>query len=286
MKKLSRETGEKLINLLENIAIELEDGTNPTDLLYKYAKNNNLSEHYIRLLARAINVGRTNSRLFDDNSDFFSKTSSFLLADAETVINRLRNESKLSPSKKTASCVVSPDYYLPPQQIIPEVYSKLNKIPNLEKVAKIVDSTALLNNDSGLSFSELLSSIKKYEAIRSQIAELRDKLLLKASEFVNYSKTIDPNKTLTTLYNFKILAGSRPAAFLFSLLKDDNAAHTALKKANYSSGNVDFRLFSLGNELIKLAKIWLNISKKEELLKGKILRDIIEYDSGTPQKKN
>lgn len=96
MNRMSKSTGNKLTNAVENVIATVSTGSSPTEALYKVAKSNNHNREEIKRIAEAYNQSRTAFTLQEKTS----RLDAFPLANPDSVITRLFPDSVASLSEK------------------------------------------------------------------------------------------------------------------------------------------------------------------------------------------
>lgn len=108
MKKITPQTEQKLMRVLEKVAEYTADGTHPNAAIIK-AGANILRPGEVELVVHAYNVGKTNCQREAEGS-ILEKTAAFDLADAATVTAQLFPAAVKTAAQREISTVVSSDY--------------------------------------------------------------------------------------------------------------------------------------------------------------------------------
>jgi len=108
MKKITPQTEQKLMRVLEKVAEYTADGTHPNAAIIK-AGANILRPGEVELVVHAYNVGKTNCQREAEGS-ILEKTAAFDLADAATVSAQLFPAAVKTAAQREISTVVSSDY--------------------------------------------------------------------------------------------------------------------------------------------------------------------------------
>jgi hypothetical protein len=112
MEKLSKEDEKRVMSALERTIQLTNGGAAPDDALSKVAEEEQFSPQIIQRMAEAYNVSKTLSHMKKASGP--DKASSFPLADAASVVERLYPKKPVSPAEKAAAFGV-PDAYSGPE---------------------------------------------------------------------------------------------------------------------------------------------------------------------------
>lgn len=117
MPKLTQETEDKLLRVIDKTAALVDEGMTPDDAVIKAAMAQGLRPGDIEPVVHAYNTGRT-LRQRADGEDIFSKVADFQLANLDNILTRLYPEAVEKAASVATDTVVSPEYGISPQSML------------------------------------------------------------------------------------------------------------------------------------------------------------------------
>lgn len=131
MRKLSPETEEKLLSVIEKTAELVETGESPNDAIVKAAADAGLRPSEVSLVVNAYNVGQT-TRQRNEAADLHTKLAAFELADTEVILERLYPTNVKTAAALAAETAIAAEYQHGPENM-------LSRRERLEKQARVID---------------------------------------------------------------------------------------------------------------------------------------------------
>lgn len=113
IKKLSADQEQEITVSLTDVADLVKSGSSPDDAIVKVATEKKLPAGYVRLMANAYNTGQSLGTI-RNGSDLTEKASSFPLANAVDILDRLFPNDVKTAAEVAMDEAVSSDYDLPP----------------------------------------------------------------------------------------------------------------------------------------------------------------------------
>jgi len=107
--KLSKASEARILDALEAVHDLMDKGQEPTDALYKVASERRMPAGYIKIMANAINTGRTNDHR-QSSENLFDKAAEFPLANAHEVLERMYPSEVKTAAQKEREITVSTEY--------------------------------------------------------------------------------------------------------------------------------------------------------------------------------
>jgi len=117
MKKISKETEEKLLSAVEKTAALVGTGDDPNAAIIKAAGEIGATPGQIALLVHAFNTGRTTKQR-TSSDDVFEKIADFPLADAASILETLYPAEVKTAAARQRETAVSLEYSLPPDGLL------------------------------------------------------------------------------------------------------------------------------------------------------------------------
>ncbi len=117
MKKITPQTEQKLMTVIEKTAELVNGGMTPNAAIVKAAGDYSLRPGDISLVVHAYNTGRT-SRQRQDGDDPFEKAAEFALADTSEILETLYPTTVKTASARVQSTVISPEYSFSPAPML------------------------------------------------------------------------------------------------------------------------------------------------------------------------
>ena len=113
IKKLSADQEQEITVALTDVADLVKSGASPDDAIVKIAAEKQLPAGYVRLMANAYNTGQSLGAI-RNGSDLTEKASSFPLANAVNILDRLFPNDVKTAAEVAMDEAVSSDYDLQP----------------------------------------------------------------------------------------------------------------------------------------------------------------------------
>lgn len=126
MRPLAKEAETKLIGAIERAAGYVNSGMSPDDAIVKSASESDIPAGHINLMVHAYNTGRTTKQR-EQGDDTLEKAADFPLADAQVVLDALFPRNVKTAAALVAESIVSPQYALPPHDLIARRNSAMTK---------------------------------------------------------------------------------------------------------------------------------------------------------------
>lgn len=171
VKRISKETEDRLVACLEKVASLVDGGGDPTAALVEVARDADLAPGLVRLMAQAYNNGRTNAQR-KAGDDPFDKSASFRLADAEAAVRELYPPHVKTAAELHRESAVGREYDAPPRPA-------RRPAVGLEKAAFSVtplDPYPRESTHAKRAFSLLREAGRELEERRRLLTHARDKL--------------------------------------------------------------------------------------------------------------
>ena len=186
MEKMSKEQEAQILDSLRGAVADINAGVHPTEALYKIAQQKRFSPEIVKRAAEALNISRTLAHM--KSASGTDRASSFPLADAMIVINRMYPVEIEKPAEKAAAAHVPHDYSIPETENF-NVMPDHSHIPLDYKLAK----PAAYAPDPNAAYKKAAGHrqrlLKAAEAARSEYRVRVMELIKIASELSAYFKT-------------------------------------------------------------------------------------------------
>lgn len=111
--RMTRQSEERLLNVLESVAGAVTDDGDPNEAIAKAASEKGVPSGHIHLLVNAYNTGRTTRQRLD-HDNVWDKAASFPLADTGDILQRMYPDEIKSASALSRETAVSEDYLVSP----------------------------------------------------------------------------------------------------------------------------------------------------------------------------
>lgn len=207
MKKITPQTEQKLMRVLEKVAEYTADGDHPNAAIIK-AGANVLRPGEVELVVHAYNVGKTNCQREADGS-ILEKTAAFDLADADVVSAQLFPATVKTAAQREISTVVSSDYAQSARATARQI--KAAQAPVLEwPTAPVMEKQAREKLDTkahARQTGDLQRATRDYEVKRAAHRQSVQDLAQAVDEFGNYFRSAGAPSQLSVKAAAAVLHG-------------------------------------------------------------------------------
>jgi hypothetical protein len=207
MKKITPQTEQKLMRVLEKVAEYTADGDHPNAAIIK-AGANVLRPGEVELVVHAYNVGKTNCQRESEGS-ILEKTAAFALADADTISAELFPANVKTAAQREISTVVSSDYSQSARATARQI--KAAQAPVLEwPAAPVMQKQAREKLDTkahARQTGDLQRAVRDYEVKRAAHRESVQDLAQAVDEFGNYFRSAGAPSQLSVKAAATVLHG-------------------------------------------------------------------------------
>lgn len=248
--KLSDASEKRIITALEAASGLMEDGTHPTDAIYKVAKDMRMPAGHIQLMVNAVNTGKTNEhRLSAD--DLFKKAEEFPLADAHAILSRLYPDTI-----KTAAAVRR-------ESEVSEVYKRPPRLEGLQKQAAAPPLPALPKpapypTDPNIPYEQAAVLMKKAEVARDEArldaARLHDQCVKLAGDLMTYFRRPGCLPFGEVAYNANELFGTRGQSLMTMLADRLPTSITKRAAITMHAARMDKAPYSLIRQVLEVSR--------------------------------
>lgn len=133
MKKLTKESEDRLLGAIEKTAVLVNGGMHPNDAIVKAAVADGIPPGHVNLMVQAYNTGRT-TRQRQEGSSPLEKAAEFPLADASEVLSKMYPDKVKTAAQIQYDNAISLEYAVSPTGLLQRRHRK-----EMQKVARDID---------------------------------------------------------------------------------------------------------------------------------------------------
>lgn len=233
---LSKESEDRLVSALEEVAGLVETGSSPNDAICKVAADKQIPRGHISLMTYAYNTGRTESQR-KTSDDVLDKAGGFEMADDKKILGKLYPESTKTAAEIRQRREIDPSYSRPPEFLEKRALQELRERVEQIDWTMVPAPPPVLPNLPGRLAEKAAGEIDRgrrlVEESRSQTQYAFDRMTEAVDTLASFMKRADAPSFCDVRDNASRLYGD-PAVKLFNYLEK---THSVLSK-QASAGNL------------------------------------------------